>query len=216
MKIGYARVSMQDQNLDLQKDALTAAGCERMFLEKMSGSKKDRPELRKMFDQLRPGDVVVVWRLDRLGRSTRDNIDLVLELKEKQCGIIFLTENIDTTTTGGMLFFTIFSALAEAERQGIVERTKAGLTAARARGRVGGRPSGLTKENQDKAELVANLYKTGNSINKIKKLTGISSNKTIYKYLRYMGVAISPEEKELAANKERPPLELDGNYTKKK
>jgi DNA invertase Pin-like site-specific DNA recombinase len=212
MKIGYARVSMQDQNLDLQKDALTAAGCERMFLEKVSGGKKDRIELRKMFDQLRPGDVVVVWRLDRLGRSTRDNIDLVLELKEKQCGIIFLTENIDTTTTGGMLIFTIFSALAEAERQSIVERTKAGLTAARSRGRVGGRPSGLTKENQDKAELVANLYKNDNSIKKIKKLTGIGSNKTIYKYLRYMGIAISDEEKQIAANRERPALELDGNY----
>ena len=208
MKIGYGRVSTQDQNLDLQVDALKAAGCDRIYLEKFTGTKKSRPELNKMFDQLRPGDTVVVWRLDRLGRSVKDNIDLVLDLKEKQCGIVCLMQPIDTTSANGMLIFNIFSALAEAEHQNIVERTNAGLAAARARGRTGGRPKGLSKKAALVADNVAILYEAGNSIRKIMEMTGINSSKTIYRYIRHKGIPISDDEKKAAEVKKvaAPPL----------
>ena len=135
MRIGYARVSTDDQNLDLQNDALREAGCERIFRDKVSGAKTDRPGLDRTFEELRQGDVLVVWRLDRRGRSLKELIAHAEMLAERQIGLRSITEAIDTTTSGGKLVFHIFAALAEFERTLIRERTKAGLDAARSRGR---------------------------------------------------------------------------------
>ena len=143
MKIGYARVSTEDQNLDLQKDALTRAGCERIHEEHKSGKNLQRPELALCRSVLRAGDILVVWRLDRLGRSLADLIRIVTELREANVGFESISEKIDTTTATGELTFHIFAALAQFERQLIRERTQAGLEAARARGRKGGRPKKL-------------------------------------------------------------------------
>ena len=134
MLVGYARVSTQDQNLDLQKDALVRAGCEKIVEERQSGSVTARPGLDRLFDILRPGDTLVVWRLDRLGRGLKHLIEIVNEIETRGIGFKSLTEAIDTTTTGGKLVFHIFGALAEFERNVIRERTKAGLASARARG----------------------------------------------------------------------------------
>ena len=138
--LGYARVSTLEQNSELQTDALKAAGCYRVFTDRASGALDERSELAKLIDQARPGDTVVVWRLDRLGRSLRHLIDTVNELAERRVGFRSLTESIDTTTSGGKLVFHIFGALAEFERELIQQRTQAGLASARARGRHGGRP----------------------------------------------------------------------------
>ena len=140
MLVGYARVSTQDQNMDLQTDALMAAGCDRLFIEKASGAQRDRPELRAALDYARAGDSIVVWRLDRLARSLGQLIETVGDLEERGIGFRSLTESMDTTTWGGKLIFHIFASLAEFERSIIRERTRAGLDAARARGRTGGRP----------------------------------------------------------------------------
>ena len=142
-KIGYACVSAKDQNLSLQIDALQKAGCEKIFQEKKSRAKRNRPELEKLLEQIRPNDVVVIWKLDRLARSTKDLINLVNEIQDKGAGLISLNDNIDTSSPQGKLIFHVFASLAEFERDVISERTKTGLTAARARGRVGGRKKGL-------------------------------------------------------------------------
>jgi DNA invertase Pin-like site-specific DNA recombinase len=142
--LGYARVSTGDQRLDLQLDALKAAGCQRVWSDTASGSLTDRPELAQLFDHLRPADTLVVWRLDRLGRSVRHLIDVVGQLGERGVGLRSLQEGIDTTTPGGRLVFHVFSALAQFEREIIIERSRAGVAAARARGRVGGRPAIMT------------------------------------------------------------------------
>src|ERR687886_70961 len=155
MLIGYARVSTDDQNLDLQRDALHKAGCELIFDDTVSGTKARRPGLEQALSHLRPGDTLVVWRLDRLGRSLRHLIDTVTALAERGVGFRSLTESIDTTTSGGKLVFHIFGALAEFERELIRERAKAGLAAARARGRIGGRPKSLTPKS---LELLNKLY----------------------------------------------------------
>lgn len=147
MNIGYARVSTAEQNLTLQTDALAAAGCERVFIETASGAQRDRPELGCALDYMRPGDTLVVWKLDRLARSMRQLIDTVELLQSKGMGFRSLTEAIDTTTAGGMLVFHIFAALAEFERAMIRERTRAGLEAARALGRKGGRPRSLADKD---------------------------------------------------------------------
>jgi DNA invertase Pin-like site-specific DNA recombinase len=146
MLVGYARVSTQDQNPDLQLDALKAAGCERAFLEKASGAQRERPELKAVLDYVRKGDTLVVWKLDRLARSVKQLIETVESLESREIGFRSLTEAIDTTTPGGKLVFHIFSALAEFERSIIAERTRAGLDAARARGRRGGRPPKLNEK----------------------------------------------------------------------
>ena len=151
MKIGYARVSRDDQQLDLQHDALTAAGCERIFSDKMSGAKASRPGLDEALAFARPGDVLVVWRLDRLGRSMSHLIEKVGELAARGIGFRSLTENIDTTTSGGMLVFNIFGSLAQFERDLIRERTHAGLKAARERGNKGGRRPVVTPDKLRKA-----------------------------------------------------------------
>ncbi len=190
MKIGYARVSTKDQNLSLQRDALEQAGCEIIFEEKISGSKADRPELRKMIEQLREGDIIIVWKLDRLGRSLRDLVNLINEIQGKGAGLKSLNDFIDTTTSQGKLTFHLFAALSEFERDIISERTKAGLQAARARGRKGGRPSGLSKEAKDKAIIAEMLYKQDElPISEICRHLGIART-TLYKYLRFRGVKI--------------------------
>ncbi len=143
MLVGYARVSTQDQNLDLQNDALTKAGCEKIFTDTASGASTERPGLEEALAFVREGDVLVVWKLDRLGRSLQHLIETVHTLQERGIQFRSLQETMDTTSSGGTLIFTIFAALAVFERDIIRERTRAGLTAARARGRTGGRPKVL-------------------------------------------------------------------------
>ena len=143
MLVGYTRVSTREQNQALQLDALHAAGCERVYTEKASGAQRERPELKAALDYAREGDTLVVWKLDRLARSIRQLIETVEDLERRKIGLRSLTEAIDTTTPGGRLVFHVFAALAEFERSVIRERTTAGLEAARARGRKGGRPRRL-------------------------------------------------------------------------
>ena len=152
MNIGYARVSTVEQHTDLQTDALAAAGCERIFTDQASGIKTDRPQLQAALNFARSGDVFVVWRLDRLGRSIIDLIKTVQGLNSRNIGFKSVRENINTTTPGGKLVFHVFAALAEFERELIQERTKAGLSAARARGRKGGRKSKLDDKKQTVAQ----------------------------------------------------------------
>ena len=181
MKIGYARVSTHDQNLDLQRDALEKAGCEKVIVDTMSGAAAARPGLEKVKEQLRAGDTLVVWRLDRLGRSLKDLIAWVGYLDEREVGLLSLHEAIDTTSSTGKLTFHIFGALAEFERNLIRDRTQAGLAAARARGRKGGRPPVL---DADKRALAVQLYNEKKTpIAKICKMMGISKP-TLYSYVR--------------------------------
>lgn len=179
--IGYARVSSVDQSLSLQLDALAEAGCERVFEEKASGALDSRPQLDRALDHLRPGDTLVVWRLDRLGRSLRHLIDVVETLEERGVEFRSLTESIDSGTAGGRLIFSVFGALAEFERSLIAERTKAGLAAARARGRKGGRPPKLSAEQiQVARDMHASREHT---VAVIAKTVG-ASRATIYRALR--------------------------------
>ena len=178
--LGYARVSTVEQNASLQLDALKAAGCIKVFTDKASGTLDRRPELDRLLDQLRPGDTVVVWRLDRLGRSLKHLIQLVEDLAEMEVGFKSLTEGMDTTTSGGKLIFSIFGALAEFERSLIRERTMAGLASARSRGRVGGRPPVMTP---DKIKVARQLYKARElTVEEIAKTIGVS-RKTVYRHL---------------------------------
>jgi DNA invertase Pin-like site-specific DNA recombinase len=151
MIVGYARVSTQDQNPQLQLDALGAAGCEQVFHEKATGVVRERPELTTCLRTLRKGDTLVVWKLDRLARSLKDLVEIVHDLNSRQVGFKSITESIDTTSSGGRLVFHIFGALAEFEHSLIRERTVAGLAAARARGRKGGRKPQLTTTDVRKA-----------------------------------------------------------------
>jgi len=145
MRVGYARVSTSEQETHLQTDALEADGCEKVYQETASGAQRDRPELMKAIEFLRSGDVLVVWKLDRLARSLRQLIETVEDLQERDIGFVSLTEGIDTTSAGGKLIFHIFGALAEFEREMIRERTVAGLKSAKARGRTLGRPPALSE-----------------------------------------------------------------------
>jgi len=181
MLVGYARVSTTDQNLDLQTDALQAAGCERLYTDTVSGAKVDRPGLIAALNTCRPGDTLVVWKLDRLGRSLQHLVETVRDLITRGVGFKSVQEQIDTTTAGGKLIFHIFASLAEFERDLIRERTNAGLSAARARGRKGGRPKGVDTKKQ-KAALA--LKKEGaHSVREICEIVGIARN-TYYKYTR--------------------------------
>jgi DNA invertase Pin-like site-specific DNA recombinase len=176
MKIGYARVSTQEQNLALQVDALQGAGCQKLYEEKITGSARLRPELQKMLEQLREKDVVVIWKLDRLARSLKDLVSLAPH---------------------GKLTFHLFAALAEFERDIIRERTKAGLAAARARGRKGGRPKGLSKKAQHTAIIAEKLYREGNlTVKEICEQLSISKG-TLYNYLRYRGVEVGAPRKHI-------------------
>ena len=151
MRIGYARVSTQDQRQELQLDALAAAGCGQVFQEKASGKGRERPELETCLKVVREGDTLVVWRLDRLGRSLTDLVEIVHRLEERGIGFQSLTESIDTANAGGKLVFHLFASLAEFERNLIRERTIAGLAAARARGRKGGRKAKMKADDVRKA-----------------------------------------------------------------
>jgi len=180
MKVGYARVSTADQHLDMQNDALKKAGCDEFYEDIVSGAKAKRPGLDGLLDYVREGDVVVVWKLDRLGRSVQHLIELMQFLIDKKVGFQSIQENIDTTTSGGKLIFHMFSALAEFERDLIRERTQAGLKAARARGRLGGRPPLLDKRQIDR---MIELYDEGKStVEEIRKIFNIS-RPSFYNYL---------------------------------
>lgn len=190
MLIGYARVSTHDQTLDLQTDALKHAGCEKIFTDTTSGAKFERPGLQDAMNHLREGDTLVVWRLDRLGRSLKHLIATITDLNDKGIGFKSLQENMDTTTSGGKLIFHIFGALAEFEREIIRERTNAGLQAARARGRLGGRPKIQTKDPK-KIAFARKLYADQDmTVQEICEQLHISKT-TLY---RYVG-----KEKDLAA-----------------
>src|SRR3954451_8050152 len=172
MLIGYARVSTLDQTLDLQQDALTAAGCQDIHTDTVSGSVTDRPGLTEALSHLRPGDTLVVWRLDRLGRSLSHLIETVRQLQERGVGFRSLQEQIDTTTSGGKLVFHVFGALAEFERDLIRERTHAGLQAARARGRLFGRPKVLLTRKVEQLRSLA--QDEHNTVTEICETLGIS------------------------------------------
>ncbi|MEL6307781.1 MAG: recombinase family protein [Chloroflexota bacterium] len=190
MKIGYARVSTQDQDVALQIDALEAAGCERIYQEKRSSGAAQRPQLNALLGELRSDDIVIVWKLDRLARSLSDLVNLVNAIQSAGASLHSLQDHIDTSTAGGKFTFHIFAALAEFERDIIRERTKAGLAAARARGRVGGRPKGLSKSAQQKAEIAEHLYRAGKlSIREICEHVGVAKS-TLYKYLAHQGVEV--------------------------
>lgn len=176
---GYARVSTEQQNLDRQLDMLTQYGVDYIFNEKMTGTKRDRPELNKLLDRLMAGDTVVVESLSRLGRSTKDLIELVDLFEKKQVHLVSLKEQIDTSTPAGKLLFTLMSAIAQFERDVIAERTREGLKAARARGRVGGRP----RANEQKVKQAIKLYQTEQySVREIEDLTGVKKS-TLYRRL---------------------------------
>ena len=177
MLIGYARISTDDQNLDLQLDALKAAGCYQVCTDQLSGAAKHRPGLEEAFKYLRPGDTLVVWKLDRLGRTVKGLVDLVEELQAKEIQFKSLTDGIDTSTTAGRFFFHVMAAMAQMERELIKERTKAGLAAAKARGRTGGR-----KKVMDESKIAAakKLLEAGTPATEVAKNLGVG-RATLYR-----------------------------------
>ncbi len=192
MKIGYARVSTKDQTVAPQVDALKKAGCSKVYTEVMSGARSDRPILAKLVENLRPGDILVIWKLDRLGRSLQHLVDLVNDLMARKVGLKSLNDPIDTTTSHGRLTFNLFAALAEFERDVIRERTQAGFSAARARGRQGGRPRGITAKAESTAHAAEALYREGKlSAPDIAEKLRIAKS-TLYAYLRHRGVKLGP------------------------
>ncbi|HCU2000750.1 recombinase family protein [Aeromonas caviae] len=192
MKIGYARVSTRDQTPDLQVDALKAAGCERVYQDVASGAKAARPALDELLGQLRNGDVLVIWKLDRLGRSLKHLVELVDRLMKLGVGLVSLNDPVDTTHAQGRFVFNLFASLAEFEREVISERTQAGLSAARARGRVGGRPPGLSPQAETIALAAETLYRARKlSVAAIAQKLHVSKS-TLYSYLRHRGVEIGP------------------------
>jgi DNA invertase Pin-like site-specific DNA recombinase len=188
--IGYCRVSTSDQNLNLQKDELKKFGCSKIYEDVASGAKAARVGLEAAIDFAREGDTLVIWKLDRLGRSLRDLIEIVNRLEQSGVSFVCITQNIDTRTPGGKLFFHIFGALAEYERELIRERTKAGLTAARARGRKGGRKPAMNEEQIEQARAMMDNPKL--KIKSIIKTLGISKA-TLYKYVP-MGKSVKEKE----------------------
>ncbi|MGA7393136.1 MAG: recombinase family protein [Terrimicrobiaceae bacterium] len=192
MKAGYARVSTKDQTADLQVDALKKAGCTKVYTEVMSGAHAERPVLSNLLENLRTGDVLVIWKLDRLGRSLKHLIEVVNELMTRKIGLKSLNDPIDTTTPQGRLIFNLFASLAEFERDVIRERTHAGLSAARARGRKGGRPKGVPSSAESTACAAETLYREGKlSSQEIAGKLQISKS-TLYSYLRHRHVPIGP------------------------
>lgn len=172
MILGYARVSTDDQTLDSQTDALQAAGAERIFADRISGSLRARPQLDRLLDHLRPGDVVTVTKYDRLARSLKDLLDIVDQVEKRGAGFRSLAEDIDTTTPAGRLVFHVFASIAQFERERIAERTREGLQAARLRGRIGGRPPALTAAQ--KAEARRMRDEEGRSVAEIAQLFKVS------------------------------------------
>ena len=178
-KIGYARVSTRDQNLDLQTAALKQAKCDRIFEETMSGAKRERPELNRALDHLRAGDTLVVWKLDRLGRSVKDLVELVGELEKRGVHFQSVTDNIDTSSPAGRFFFHVMASLAQMERELLVERTRAGLDAAKAQGRVGGRKRAMT---ESKLEAAKKLLASGVAPRDVAANLGVSLP-TLYRWI---------------------------------
>ena len=172
MIFGYARVSTDDQNLDAQTDALSAAGAERIFADRISGSLRKRPHLDHLLDQLRPGDVITVTKYDRLARSLRDLLDIVEAIKARGGGFRSLAEDIDTTTPAGRLVFHVFASIAQFERERISERTREGLEAAKKRGRVGGRPPALSPAQRDEVRRMRD--EEGRRLSEIAQLFRVS------------------------------------------
>ena len=196
MRVGYARVSTREQNLDSQIDALKKAGCTTIHQEIVSGAKTDRPVLDTVIKGLRKGDVLVIWKLDRLGRTLKHLVTLVNDLLSRKVGIISLNDPIDTTTPQDNFAFNIFASLAEFERDLIIMRTQAGLSAARARGRLGGRPKGLSQSAKEKACAAETLYKEEKlSTRQIAKQLNISKT-TLYSYLKHRNVTLTKEIKD--------------------
>lgn len=201
MKIGYARVSTKDQNLDLQIEGLVKAGCERIYHEKISGATKNRPELDKMIEHFREGDELYVWRLDRLGRSLKNIIDMVLSLSDRGIIIKGIVDGVDTSTINGRLFLNLMATLSEYERELIRERTNAGLQAARARGRTGGRPKGYSPETISKLLILRSIYKDVSKrpeeIYKPFELT----RATFYRYAKILDTHTDEEIKRMSVKK---------------
>jgi len=194
LKYGYARISTKGQNVDLQVDALKKAGCHLVHCEVAKGSKENRPEWDKLFNQLQSGDTLVIWKLDRMGRSLTHLTKTINELIKRNVDVISLNDPIDTTTAQGKLMFNMFASLAEFEKDLIRERTMAGLKSARARGRIGGRPKGLSLEAKRKACIAEALYNQKElGVNQISEQLGISKS-TLYKYLRYRNVEIVSQQ----------------------
>lgn len=184
--IGYARVSTLDQNLNSQKDELLKYGCSKIFLEKASGKNVQRPELRKLLDSLRENDVVVVYKLDRLARSLKDLIELIALFDAKKVNFVSVSDGLNTRSAVGNLMFHLVGAFAEFERSIISERTKVGLASARARGRTGGKPKGISAVAQKKAVRAKQLYDERKlSIDEILKVLEIASKTTLYKYIKF-------------------------------
>jgi DNA invertase Pin-like site-specific DNA recombinase len=179
MRIGYARVSTEDQNLDLQTHALSQAGCERVFSDRMSGSRNDRPGLKEAISHLRKEDSLVVWKLDRLGRGVKGLVDLVTDLQAQDIHFQSLTDQIDTSTPAGRFFFHVMASLAQMERELIVERTRAGLEAARRKGRIGGRKRQMT---ESKVESARQLIASGMPPREVAQNLGVSVP-TLYRWL---------------------------------
>jgi len=196
MKIGYARVNTKDQSLDLQIEALKKAGCTKIYTEVVSGALTERPILNDLLLNLREQDILIIWKLDRLGRSLRHLINIVTDLINRNIGLQSLNDPIDTTTSQCGLIFNIFSSLAEFEREFNLERTNAGLSSAKVKGRVGGRPKGIPKSAEATADAAETLYKDGVlSVREIAKRLGISKT-TLYAYLRHRNIPIGTPEKE--------------------
>ena len=189
MLVGYARVSTGEQNLDLQADALKQAGCAKIFTDQMSGAKAERPGLQAAFAFVRTGDTLIVWRLDRLGRSLKDLVQKVEDLQQRQVGFRSLHESIDTTSSVGKFQFHVFSALAEFERDLIRDRTMAGLRAARARGRLGGRPRRMTPEQVKMASHL--MQDPAIDVKEIVRTLGVSRS-TLYRYVEPTGELRGP------------------------
>lgn len=188
--VGYERVSTADQNTALQTDALNAAGCDRIFTDHASGSRTDRPQLDACLDYLRPGDTLVIWKLDRLGRSLQHLLQIAGDLQDRGIDLVVTTVGIDTRSPAGKLVFSILGSIAEYERTLIVERTRAGLQAARARGRTGGRPASLTPRQ---AQLAREMYaETGPDGKRTHTVAAIAAElqigrTTVYRYLNASG-----------------------------
>jgi len=190
MKIGYARISTKEQSLSMQVDALKKVGCDQIHEEVASGAKTARPVLEEVMRNIRENDTLVIWKLDRLGRNLVHLIHLTNKLIEKKVGLISLNDPIDTSTAQGRMIFGIFATLAEFERELIRERTQAGLKSARARGRKGGRPKGMSQSAIEKAAIAEALYKNGTiPVKKIAEQLDISKT-TLYLYLRSRNVQI--------------------------
>lgn len=194
--IAYARVSKEEQNADLQLDDLKRYGYDKLYQEKVSGTSKDRPAFEQMLASLRSGDLLIVWDIDRMGRDTVEMIQTIDRIIAMKVAFKSLSQPfIDTTTESGEFIFKLFALLAEQERKRLIRRTRAGLAAARARGRLGGRPKGLSPTADMKANAAKTLYLEGNGPAVIIKQLGIKSKQTLYRWLRLKGVTIGSTNK---------------------